>query len=189
MRGNKIILLLFYFKLLNKHAPEKLFDSSFNHIYYLTFSFHVCSLNCPMSALAAAVLAAVSTNASLPALSLPPNTGFLPMNFQVYKCFNRTTGTIGIAVFSSVSIVFLLPLYLFILYVGLKQWRQQRAASTPTSHADFLTYKAVLVELLSVLGSNQPRCPCWPLKPGLCRYHPIFNASIWPDDVPQSHLL
>lgn len=95
----------------------------------------------------------MSTNASLFSLSLPSTAIFLPINIQVYKCFNLTTGTIGITVFSFVSILFLLPLYIFVLYLGLKKWQQQ-SASTPTSHVDFLTYSAVPVELLSVLGST-----------------------------------
>lgn len=113
---------------------------------FFLFFFELSSI----SALAATMLMAMSTNATLPALVMSSTAVFVPMNIQVYKCFNVTSGTIGIAVFSLVNIVFLLPLYIFILYLGLKQW----CASTTTSHTDFLTYNAVLVELLSVLGSS-----------------------------------
>lgn len=132
---------------------NRLFDEFWYHILHLTFLFHVSFVLSYVSAIAATMLVVMSTNASLVSLSLPPNAIFLPINIQMYKCFNLTTGTVGITVFSFVSILFLLPLYIFILYLGLKQWQQQ-SASTPTSHADFLTYSAVLVELLSVLGST-----------------------------------
>lgn len=127
--------------------------SSGNHILHLTFLFHVSFVLSSVSAIAATMLVVMSTNASLVSLSLPSNAIFIPMSIQVYECFNLTTGTVGITVFSFVSILFLLPLYIFVLYLGLKQWQQQ-ITSRPTSHVDFLTYSAVLIELLSVLGST-----------------------------------
>lgn len=115
--------------------------------------FRVLCVLSSASAIAAALLIVMS-NTSLGAGPAPPsNAVFLPMNVQAYKCFNLTTGTVSISVFSFISIIFLLPLYTFVLYLGLKRWRQQ-SANASTSHIDFLTYNAAVVELLSVLGST-----------------------------------
>lgn len=57
-----------------------------------------------------------------------------------------------ITAFAFTSVLILLPLYIFILYKGVQQWRQQRS-STSMSHSDVFTYHMVVIELLSVLGT------------------------------------
>lgn len=52
-------------------------------------------------------------------------------------------------------ILFLLPLFIYIFYIGYQQWRKQRfvAMAAMTSHSDVFTYNMVTLELIGVLGS------------------------------------
>lgn len=61
----------------------------------------------------------------------------------------RAGGTLTITLLTATSIFFLLPLYIFVLYLGFKRWQ---GTGTAVSHSDFFTYNAVLVELLGILG-------------------------------------
>lgn len=51
------------------------------------------------------------------------------------------------------SLIFFLPVYIFILHLGFKQWWQQHPNATATSNFDLFTYHLVLVELLSILST------------------------------------
>lgn len=106
---------------------------------YLFFSF----------SLHPAVMSCSSSNASLtPALSAA---------YQSFICLHKshlsTVNSYIIITFTFTSIVFLLPVYIFILHLGFKQWRQQSFSTMAMSHIDFFTYHMVLFELLSVLAS------------------------------------
>lgn len=92
---------------------------------------------------------------------MPPNSSFstnsVPVSLldevhQLYLCLSSPVGNAIITAFASTSLLILLPLYAFVLYKGVQQWRQQHSR-TPMSHSDVFTYHMVIVELLSVLGS------------------------------------
>ena len=89
-----------------------------------------------------------SSNASLPP---SPLSSFFNMFSVSHGCFRSTVGTVNITVFTITSILILLPLYIYVLYLGFKQWCQQRS-NTTTSNSDLFTYNMVFIELLSVFG-------------------------------------
>ncbi|XP_036969066.1 uncharacterized protein LOC119027740 [Acanthopagrus latus] len=89
-----------------------------------------------------------SSNASLPP---SPLFSFFNMFSVSHGCFRSTVGTVNITAFTITSILLLLPLYIYVLCLGFKQWRQQRSNVT-TSHSDLFTYNMVFIELLSVFG-------------------------------------
>ncbi|XP_055359107.1 uncharacterized protein LOC129603146 [Betta splendens] len=68
-------------------------------------------------------------------------------------CFSARTGFL---LFSSFvfSYVLFLPLFFFIIFLAVRQWREQRRRSTAarTTHSDFFTYNVVVLELVCVLG-------------------------------------
>lgn len=81
----------------------------------------------------------------------------LPLNFSSLKdmlqdCFFSTAGS---AIMTSYTIIIsftLLPLYIFIIYLGLQQWLQKHSAKS-ISHSDVFTFNMIIIELISVLGS------------------------------------
>ena len=89
-----------------------------------------------------------SSNASLPASSTCPHNLYCVLQY----CFKSKAGIINVTFFTITSIFLLLPLYIYVLYLGFKRWRQQRS-NTTTSHSDVFTYNMVIVELMSVFGS------------------------------------
>ncbi len=48
--------------------------------------------------------------------------------------------------------ILLLPLYIYVLYLGLQRWRRQRSGTT-VSHSDFITYNMIATELLGTFGT------------------------------------
>lgn len=73
------------------------------------------------------------------------------------KCKNSTAGPLFFTAFTITNVLILLPLYLFILYLGLQRWWRQRS-SAPMSHSDVFTYHMVTIEQFSVLGSVLQCC-------------------------------
>lgn len=81
------------------------------------------------------------TNASHPASSTP-------------NCYNTI---VGLYIMPSVTLfyfVLVLPPALFVLYLGIQRWRQQRSVSTAatSSHSDIFTYNMAVVELIAVVS-------------------------------------
>lgn len=74
-------------------------------------------------------------------------------DIPLYVCLSFPVGTAITMAFTLTSLLILLPLYIFILYKDVKQWRQQHS-STSMSHSDVFAYHMVIIELLSVLGST-----------------------------------
>lgn len=70
---------------------------------------------------------------------------------QMLICYVQRSGVISTTALTVILVFFFLPLYIYILYVGLERWRRQ-SASTAASHSDCLAYNAVLVEVIGVLG-------------------------------------
>ncbi|XP_047242444.1 uncharacterized protein LOC124881010 isoform X2 [Girardinichthys multiradiatus] len=68
-------------------------------------------------------------------------------------CWSTRAGTLSITVLTILNNLFLLPLCISVLYVGLKRWRQQ-GKGMPLSHSNILTYHIVILELMNVLGST-----------------------------------
>lgn len=85
-----------------------------------------------------------SNTSSAPALSV---------YYMVLNCKNFTDGEIQFIPFIAINILFLLPLYIIILYLLVRQWRQQQKCSTALSHSDHFTCHMVLMELIGVIGS------------------------------------
>lgn len=59
---------------------------------------------------------------------------------------------------TATNVIFLLPVYIFILHLGFKQWCQQRPNATATSNFDIFTYHMIPVELLNILSTI---FSCW----------------------------
>ena len=57
--------------------------------------------------------------------------------------------------FCFTSIVLLLPLSVFILYLGFQRWNQRHSSAAIMSHCDFLTYNT---ELIGVFGNTISIC-------------------------------
>ena len=90
-----------------------------------------------------------SSNSSL--LPHPPFSSLDPYDFA-YKCFTSTTGLVSATTFTITGIIILLPLCVFVLYLGHQRWRQQRSG-TVMSHSDVFTYHMVVIELMNIFGS------------------------------------
>ncbi|KAJ4948207.1 hypothetical protein JOQ06_019744 [Pogonophryne albipinna] len=73
----------------------------------------------------------------------------LPMEMQ---CL---TSRPGYLIFTSAYItitLLILPLCIFVLYLGFQRWRQQSSTSSTTSHSDIFTFHMVLMELVDYSG-------------------------------------
>lgn len=125
------IYLVYSYPRLQSGLKITLQCKSFCHIFIFFSNF---------SSISAGVLVAMSVNAS----------SSVPLTFnQIFPCYRMTGGTVIITLLAATSIFFLLPLYIFVLYLGFKRWQ---STGTAVSHSDFFIYNVVLVELLSVLG-------------------------------------
>lgn len=73
--------------------------------------------------------------------------------FQM-DCLRSKPSSVIYTTFSIIQICLLLPLSIFILYLGLQQWLQKCSTSSaaPMSHSDFFTYLVAIVELIDALG-------------------------------------
>ncbi|KAI9531406.1 hypothetical protein NQZ68_041617 [Dissostichus eleginoides] len=58
-----------------------------------------------------------------------------------------------IFVFTALYVVYILliPLFIFVLYIGFQRWRK-RGSATTTSHTDIVTFHMVTLELIGVVG-------------------------------------
>lgn len=65
----------------------------------------------------------------------------------------RNCMIIFIALF--ICYILLIPLCIYVLYLGFNRWRKQRSGSTSdtSSHSDIITYNIVVMEMICVLGS------------------------------------
>ncbi|KAK2899690.1 hypothetical protein Q8A73_012819 [Channa argus] len=69
----------------------------------------------------------------------------------LYNCLESRVGNLIFAAFTGTSILFLLPLHVFILYLGHKRWQQHGLA--PANPCDFITYHMVVMDIIDVLAS------------------------------------
>lgn len=96
----------------------------------------------------------MSVNCSSSNAVLPSDTPYSSFVFSfMNQCFNSTFGFSMIMSTIVASLIFLLPVYIFILHLGFKQWWQQHPNATATSNFDLFTYHLVLVELLNILSA------------------------------------
>lgn len=86
------------------------------------------------------------------------NTSLHPVSFfsanalnELVVCLRTPPGTYSITAYAIVSILVLLPLYIFTLHLGFQQWRQHRSCMT-INHSEFFTYHMVGIELMGVLN-------------------------------------
>lgn len=90
-----------------------------------------------------------SSNESLPYQHNSPNNSPLDKN-----CFFSAPSSLIYTACSIATILLLLPLCVFILYQGLRQWWTKRSTSSAVtlSHSDSFTYHVVVMELIAILG-------------------------------------
>lgn len=69
----------------------------------------------------------------------------------VNQCYYSTFGFSMMMSTAVAYVIFFLPVYIFILHLGFKQWWQQHPNAATTSNFDLFTYHLVLVELLNIL--------------------------------------
>lgn len=100
----------------------------------------------------------MSINTSLPALR-----PIFPHYFELQTCFYSTVGGGSIIVYTGVNALLIFPLFLFVLYLGLRRWWQQ----SHMNHADVLTVHTVVAELIGILGSTIICCGSLTSKEGL----------------------
>lgn len=86
-----------------------------------------------------------SSNSSLPSPLSSPTLIYC----QMLDCLKSTFGVTGFTVITVTIVLFLLPLYIFVLYFGF----QHRRSGATTSHSDLFTYHMVTLELINIFGS------------------------------------
>ncbi|KAL3046053.1 hypothetical protein OYC64_004126 [Pagothenia borchgrevinki] len=68
------------------------------------------------------------------------------------ECLISRPGSLIFLSFYITITLLILPICIFVLYLGLQRWRQQSSTSSTTSHSDIFTFHMVLIELLGFLG-------------------------------------
>lgn len=68
------------------------------------------------------------------------------------ECLFFPTGFAIMTSFTVTLFFILLPLFLFVIYLGLQQWLQQHPAKS-MSHSDVFTFNMIIIELINVFGS------------------------------------
>lgn len=94
--------------------------------------------------------AGMSTNCSNASFLSPAS--YVTILTLLEKCFSASNLTFSVATYTISNMAVLLPLYIYILYLGLQRCRQQQSA-TLISHSDAFTYNIIIIEQLNVFGS------------------------------------
>lgn len=92
------------------------------------------------------VTASFTSNASITTFSFPES---IYGKFKI--CLLSSFGSFAFYAFTFTSILVLLPPFMLVLHLGLRQ-RLQRHLSTPTGHSDLFTFHVILLDLLSIFG-------------------------------------
>ena len=73
---------------------------------------------------------------------------------QLGNCVNSRINIYSYTAILMSYILICLPLFIFVLYVGYRRWRDQPSAATTvmTSHSDIFTFNMVVLELICILG-------------------------------------
>lgn len=98
----------------------------------------------------------MSANSFFAYLSLDTPLLFINSSLHILECSKSRLSILIFSAFSITNILILLPLFTFILYLGLQRWKQQRSVSTAaatTSHSDVFTFHLVAMEMVTVSGS------------------------------------
>lgn len=96
--------------------------------------------------------------------------------FLILACVKDPTSLSIIAVFAALNLL-LFPLYLLVLFVGFKQWRQrqQQGALSGMGTSDVLTYNLALVEIIGNVSAGGFAGSSWNnLTPGLIMSFCLF---------------
>lgn len=83
------------------------------------------------------------------------NVTFVPPPSSLYEQCQHSLASIVIYTMYTFFSVLLLPLYIFILYIGFQQWRYQRSGPSgqTMSHSDVFTFHLIIVETFGVFGT------------------------------------
>ncbi|KAI9524414.1 hypothetical protein NQZ68_018097 [Dissostichus eleginoides] len=73
----------------------------------------------------------------------------LPMEME---CLISRPGSLIFLSFYITSTLLILPICIFVLYLGFQRWRQWSSTSSTTSHSDIFTFHMVLMELVDYSG-------------------------------------
>lgn len=68
------------------------------------------------------------------------------------SCFSTAVGSTVMTSYTIIICFTLLPLYIFIIYLGFQQWLQQHSAKS-ISHSDVFTFNMIVMELINIIGS------------------------------------
>lgn len=89
----------------------------------------------------------LSSNSSLPSFSSSSSSS---MYQHVLNCMNSSVVVMCLS-FSATNCLVLLPLCLFVFFLGFQRWRQQTSSMT-NSPSDLITYHQLATELLGIIG-------------------------------------
>lgn len=67
-------------------------------------------------------------------------------------CFSTAAGSTILTSYTIIICFTLLPLYIFVIYLGFQQWLQQHSAKS-ISHSDVFTFNMIVMELVNIIGS------------------------------------
>lgn len=90
------------------------------------------------------------------------NASFLPVfpcffsdhfDAMLQECFSSEKAMFLVAGFSIINMVVIMPLYIYITYLGLQRWCCRRS-TTPISHFDVFMYNIILIEKLNLVTSQ-----------------------------------
>ncbi|XP_036002831.1 uncharacterized protein LOC110366644 isoform X1 [Fundulus heteroclitus] len=79
-----------------------------------------------------------------------PGPPLSPISYS--QCLMTTPSSFIYTTFISINVLLFLPLFIFILYYGFKQWWKNPSKSIRISNSDCFTYHMVIMELIGVTG-------------------------------------
>lgn len=98
------------------------------------------------------VIASFTSNASITTFPFPES-----IYGKFTKCLLSSFGSFAFYAFTFTSILVLLPPFILVLHLGLRQQLRQHL-STPTGHSDLFTFHVILLDLLSLFGCVVTSC-------------------------------
>ncbi|KAF3837462.1 hypothetical protein F7725_004926 [Dissostichus mawsoni] len=97
---------------------------------------------------------------------------FYPNLLWDMECLISRPGYLILLSFYITSTLLILPICIFVLYLGLQRWRQRSSTSSTTCHSDIFTFHMVLMELVDYSGFTLVILEC-----NQCRVH--YNVLPW----------
>ncbi|KAK2863417.1 hypothetical protein Q5P01_002950 [Channa striata] len=96
------------------------------------------------------------------------------------QCFDSAVGRYVVTAISLAYILFILPVSVFVLYLGFQQWKQCSLSGATVTYSDFFTYNMAVIEFIGVFGYAFNYCSTYAKLQVMLIVGAFLWSFIWP---------